>query len=249
MIVAVFSMPGRDALTARTIELLEGQGGAGAVELFKFLWWVGEAQPPQPVPASWNVMWVPRPPGGSVRDFFEMVRELSVWSDDLAVFEDDVIPCRNLVPYLARRPRPEWFTTYFNPWRRKVGKLVEPARAGGFDCSQAMVFPFRLVRRFAALRPCDLDDTSDSGAPKGQDLLINEWLTKWREPMLWGRSLVQHVDGPRANGETRDRWLLDPYFVGEDFDALTIPRGENALPRRDHLRRRPPAPVGGQQRR
>jgi hypothetical protein len=216
--IVVFARPGRDALTQRTVELLEGPGGGAAVRL-KVLWWVGETAPP-PLPASWWPEWSRRPPGGPIADFWELLRTAWYFHEDLTVFEDDVIPCRNLIPYVERRPA-RHFTTYFNPWGRAVGvpELLTDTR--GFDCSQAVTIPARLVGQLAALP--DPTGGTRKNNKDGHDLALHDWLQRWGERVFWHRSLVQHEKGPSANGMPRPRWLQDPNFVGTDFDALALP--------------------------
>lgn len=212
--IAVFSRPGREQLAARTLALLDSQGGAARCPGDRVLWWVGETSPPRE-PIGWLVEWRRRPLGGPAVDFFEMLRVLSAAATDLTVFEDDIVPCRNLALYVERRPV-EWLTSYFNPWRRPVGTHLLSASVG-FDCSQAITIPARLVERLAASV-----DPGPAENHKGQDVVINDWLLAWGEPVTWERSLVQHVKGPRSNGEPRARWLSDAQFVGEDFDALAL---------------------------
>jgi hypothetical protein len=212
--VAVFSRPGRDELTERTIGLLDGHGGASTVGATKILWWCGETPPPL-LPRGWEAIWRARPVGRPVSDFVDLARHVPI-GDDLHMLEDDVIPCRNLIPYVVRRPV-EYFTSYFNPWRRPAGAplLVD---GYGFDCSQAISIPQRLVERFGKLQPQQLVEER-----RGQDVLIHVCLQLWREPCVWGPSLVQHRKGPRATGRQRPEWLRDPAFVGDDVDALTLP--------------------------
>ena len=214
--IAVFSRPGRDDLTERTIALLDGHGGASTVDDAKVLWWAGLTPPPFVLPAGWAVEWRGRSTGYPVADWIELAGFADGRGGDLHAFEDDVIPCRNLLPYLARRPV-EYFTSYFNPWRRPAGQALLLSDRFGFDCSQAVSIPARLVARFASLQAADLVEER-----RGQDIQMHESLKAWREPCVWGPSLVQHRHGPRSNGQQRKQWLSDPAFVGDDFDALTL---------------------------
>jgi len=213
-VIAVFSRAGREELTARTLALL---AAAGASTSDRVLWWSGEVDPPV-IPSSWRVDWRRGPPRGPVADWFEFIKT-AAGRGDLHVFEDDVIPCRNLIPYIERTPV-EWFTTYFNPWGAPVGRAFELRGGLGFDCSQAISIPARLVDRLAA--------APDYAGPLGHDCIMSRLLASWNEPVLWDRTLVQHVAGNSSNGRRREFWLRDGKWVGADFDALTIPTRQAA---------------------
>src|SRR4051812_9230836 len=98
--LVVFSMPGREPMTARTLQELEERGGASSFAGPKFLWWSGATPPTFQLPAHWSVVLSGCGPRGGREDFFAMLED--VGAGDLLVLEDDVQPCRNLVPYLAR---------------------------------------------------------------------------------------------------------------------------------------------------
>lgn len=218
--IAVFARPGRDELTARTLALLDGHGGGSLlVGVPRLLWWVGQTPPP-PAPPGWFVAWHAREPRGSVVDFWGLLAHAASRGGDLSVFEADVIPCRNLLPYVERVPA-AWFTSYFNPRGRPVGCPQQLTEIAGFAMSQGLTIPARLVGRLAGADPRPA--AAVYGPKYGHDLAMHHLLKGWREPVVWARSLVQHVKGPRADGAPRNVHLWDPKFVGEGFDALGLP--------------------------
>jgi hypothetical protein len=208
-VIVVFARAGREALTARTLGLLDQAGAAGRP---RALWWSGPTSPV--VPDGWRVE-ARSTPGGSVADWFAFIARAK-GVGDLHVFEDDVIPCRNLIPYVERAPV-RWFTSYFNPWGAPVGEACALGGALGWDCSQAFSVPRRLVDRMAAG-----PDLGEVGT-LGHDCIMARLLKRWREPVLWDRTLVQHEKGDSANGQRRTFWLRDAKWVGPDFDALKLP--------------------------
>ena len=207
--IVVFSRPGREQMTAATVNALEGTGGASLLPYeAKALFWVGETPPPA---VPWRCVVFPQKPGGSVADFWLLLRTFP--DVDLVVFEDDVFPCRNAVPYIDRWVAPtterDVLTSFFNPRGVPVGPRREREC---FTYSQAIKIPRALA---AQLRNAD---TSKTGRAD-HDNVIGMLLLAWGLPVYYHRSLVEHMSmysviprGPRP--------LTPKDFVGRDFDAL-----------------------------
>jgi hypothetical protein len=202
--IVVFSRPGREELTAETVRALEEHGGGHRLPLeSKCLFWVGETPPP---PTPWRALIFPQPPGGSVPDFWRLLRALP--DLDLVVLEDDIRPCRNAVPYM------EWwpsllFTSFYNPRGLAVGPRNENEC---FTYSQAIKIPRALAARLRA------EDPAQTGR-RDHDNAIGMLLLKWRAPIYYHRSLVEHVGAPSIIRGSGTRPKAPPDFVGLDYDA------------------------------
>ncbi len=218
VMVAVQAIPGREEMTRATCEALHDYGGASELPIAPVLCWTGIAPPPFELPPGWTLCHWAHEPAGHRRDLWRIM-ELTPPSCDLVVFEDDVRPCRNAVPAIARWGE-DCFTTFFNmrrlgPGRRRVDKL-------GFWGTQAYRVPGRLVTRFLVA-----GDTAPKGNHHGGDTRMGLLLQQWGEPIWYHRSLVQHVgvrsvDNPSATltGLRAPADDFDP-----ELDALTLQQG------------------------
>ncbi|HYE70412.1 MAG TPA: hypothetical protein VD932_02690 [Aquabacterium sp.] len=155
-------------------------------------------------------------------------------ADRYAIFQDDVIACRNLREYLERSTYPDH--GYLNLYTVKLNERFKPRdqSKGWFVTSQrglgavALVFSRdallgvfsndHLVRRLIDLKrgPQAIDGGVVEAAKKAG----------WREYCHWP-SLVQHI-GTRsaignnlANPDPEKNFATAPSFPGEDHDALS----------------------------
>jgi hypothetical protein len=168
---------------------------------------VGESPPP---PSPWRAICFPQTPGGSVADFWLLLRTFQ--GRDLVVLEDDVFPCRNAVPYMARWDVPR-FTSFFNPRGFPVGPRTVANEC--FTYSQAMKIPRALAERLRVADPA-------STGVHDHDNAIGKLLIGWGEPVYYHRSLVEHLALHSVGRVSGPRPLTPPDYVGRDFDALTL---------------------------
>lgn len=215
-VVVVFAIPGREETSAATLAALDGQGGAAQLDAEKILFWTGPV-PPIAVPAGWRAEWRNHGERGSVAALADFWAMLDVVGDrDLLFYEDDVIPCRNAVPYMAAWPSPH-VTHFFNPMGKPIG--ARPLPPLGFEFAQTLKIPGPLVAKLRAAPPRSL------GPKDGWDLAIGRCLHKLGEPLYQHRSLVQHVGFTSmwTPGNKLAKRLPGRDWPGADFDALTLP--------------------------
>ena len=226
--IVVLGCPGREELTFQTVALFDGHGGGADLDVPKVLYWNGRTPPPA-VPPGWKVEWGRKhdddadgPAKRCRDDVWRMLR----WAGDcdLVYLEDDVVPCRNALPFMVRWPIP-LFTTFFNIRSLREGPWT--IDVSGFWGTQAVKIPARILSRFQA-----------EGAEKprfahfGQDMVFSDLLTAWKEQIFVHRSIVQHVGEvsifqPRAKLTGARAPAAD--FPGVDFDAGQLQIG-NADP-------------------
>jgi hypothetical protein len=218
--LVVTAIPGREAMTARTLELLDQVGAAEEFPGRKVLFWTGMSPPALPL-GSWRLLWLPRRPTCAKNDLWWMLPHVPT-GDDLILLEDDIEPCRNLVPYLEvwRTPPGAAFTTFFNG--RRVCPGLQPALGPdgrGFWFSQCLKLPASFVELAAAT------DVSAGRYSVGQDVALGRVAADAGLGVWYHTSLVQHVGeesvgapGSRLTG----RRAPAPDFVGPDFNALTL---------------------------
>jgi len=217
-VVVVFAIPGREDVTGATLDALDGPGGASTLTCERLLFWSAPTQPIA-VPAGWRAHWHEQAARGSVAAMGDFVAMLDVVGDrDLLFFEDDVYPCKNAVPYIARLALPH-VVHFFNassPMHPYGPRKLPP---GGFEFSQALRIPAAVV---AALR--DTPPTS-RGRFDGWDLAIGMCLHRLGLPLYQHRSLVRHVGFHSMWNPGNDiaRRLPARDYPGDDFDALTLP--------------------------
>lgn len=213
--VAVQAIPGREEYTRSTVEALHGWGGAAELDTLPVLCWTGPEAPPFNLPPGWTLHHWQQQPEGHRRELWRIM-ELTPPGADLVVFEDDVVPCRNAVPYMAAWPA-DCFTTFFN--MRRLGPGRRQIDGMGFQGTQAWKAPARLVDRFLVA-----GDTAPKGNHHGGDTRIGLLLKEWREPIWYHRSLVQHV-GERSidnpSGKLTGLRAPAPDF-DLDLDAATL---------------------------
>jgi hypothetical protein len=216
--LVVTAIPGRLEVTARTIEALDGRGGARTCGERKVLFWTGLGHPPS-FP-GWSALWLPRVPTGGKNDFWWMLQRVPR-GEDLTVIEDDVDPCRNLLPYLEQwqTPAPCAFTTFFNGRRLSPGAHPALGPDGrGFWFSQCLKLPAPFVALAAAT------DVSAGRYSNGQDVALGRIAADAGVDVWYHTSLVQHVGhqstvpGQTLTGKRAP--AID--FVGADFDALSL---------------------------
>lgn len=226
--VVVFSTEGREAMTAATVALLDTHGGGSKLATPPTLFWTGD-NPPPTIPAGWRVSWPGKRVSPSV-DFMTLIRRhAGAFACDLVLLEDDIITCKNALPYMATweaRDRVGFpiITSFFNPNYNSVANrpigLVDPklnpqGASTGFEFAQAVKIPSALLQRM-----CDHEPPRRPPGLDGGDMIINRYLRKWKLPFYQHRSLVEHV-GERSTwtpaklvGARRAR-----DFVGVDFDV------------------------------
>lgn len=197
VLVAVQAIPGREQYTRATVEALHTIGGASELAEPRVLVWTGIAPPPFPLPHGWALVHWQQEPAGHRRDLWRLL-QLPAEDEDLIVFEDDVLPCRNAVRYMARWSE-DCFTTFCN--LRRLGPGPRRIDRNLFWGTQAWKAPARLVARFLAA-----GDTAPKGNHHGGDTRIGLLLQQWGEMIWYHRSLVQHVgeqsiDNPSAKLE------------------------------------------------
>lgn len=156
---------------------------------------------------------------------------------NLLFFEDDILPCRNLIAkmILADVPDSDAFVSYFDnndfildpcappvTFSRGFHRYPGRGRKGTeFWHTQAMMIP----RRFLAWLLNELPVSEIMKAPKGtfanSDVEIGKLVEKspWPTYLRHYPSLVQHIGDVSRLGITDIRRSAN--FVGEDFDALS----------------------------
>lgn len=164
-------------------ELEDHGGGSQLSPDCKALFWVGE-RPPPPVP--WRVIAFPQAPAGNVPDYWLLLRTFQ--DVDLVTLEDDVIPCRNALPYLERFAA-DRLTSFYNPRCFREG--LRALDASGFNYCQAIKLPRELAARLRAHDPAPI---IARGCPPSYDNVIGECLKAFGDPVfLQQRSLVEHT--------------------------------------------------------
>jgi len=214
--VVVLGCPGREDVTARTLADLDGNGGGRALRIGeKWLHWSGATPPPEP-PQGWLVEWSHKSRDGARVDTWRMLR----WAGDcdLVYIEDDVLPCKNALPYMFRWSL-DRFTTFHNLRSLPVGPWM--IDGSGFWGTQAVKIPRRLLARLQA------EGADRPRQPHfGQDMVMSDLLAAWGEPIYVHRSLVQHV-GAKSIHSPRSKLVGGRApakdFPGVDFDAMAVP--------------------------
>lgn len=182
--IVVFSRPGREALTAATLRQLEDHGGGHLIpHEKKALFWTGETPPPAALP--WRAICFPQPPAGNVADFWLLLRTFP--DVDLVVLEDDVVACRNALPYMECLET-DRLTSFYNPRCFREG--LRHLDASGFNYCQAIKLPRQLA---AMLRKEDPSRPVATGCPPSYDNVIGFFLAEYGQPFLQHRSLVEHT--------------------------------------------------------
>lgn len=209
--VVVQAIPGRELLTEATLWGLDGYGGAAQVVAPKVLHWTAPPaqSPPFALPPGW-VLWHEQTRVCHRVDLWKIMRDV-VGDDDLILFEDDIKPCRNAVPYIAQWAH-ESFTTFHNMMRMYGLQPVDAVRF--FWGIQSVRIPSRLVKKFV-----DAGDTDARPVlrTEGGDTRLGRLLMSWNEPIYYHRSLVQHV-GVKSVGNPGAR-LVGKRAPAADFDA------------------------------
>lgn len=214
-VVVVFAIPGREEVTRATVDAMEGPGGGSQLDCDRILFWSGPTAPIE-VPPPWQAIWRLQEQRGSVAAMSDFAAMLDVVGDrDLVFIEDDVRPCRNALRYMVAWDSPH-VTHFFNAKGTTCGLLKLPP--GGFEFSQTLKIPARIVARLRAEPP------KSRGPNDGWDLAIGRCLYTMGEPLYQHRSLVQHV-GHKSMWNPASK-LAQRFpghdFPGVDFDALTL---------------------------
>jgi hypothetical protein len=234
VIVSTCPRPGADYLP----ETLQALDRVGAADLPKMVLSDG----PLPQPCRWPAR-VRTPAARSSRanlwDAFRIAVDARV--ERLLYFEDDVIPCRNAVTrMLAVRCPPEAGLLSFHDKKRGLrssqGLHVVSARDSdgyGFWGLQAVVLPRCTLTYLAAKDPYSIwtRNTSRHG-----DRVVEQFVaaSPWPKVAHHIPSLVRHV-GTVSVAHPDRRWPnrhVPDTYVGDDFDALTLPAFEGAVKRR-----------------
>lgn len=217
--IVVQAVPGREDYTRATCWALDSIGGASTVDPRPLLYWTAPDPPTFDLPPGWALVHSKREREGHRKDLWRIMGTVPE-GEDLIVFEDDVIPCRNAVAYMARW-QSSLFTTFFN--MRQPGEGPHPVHpVFGFWGTQAFKAPARLVRQF--LSAGDTDTTAPSFQNDGGDSWIGKLLRRWGEPIYYHRSLVQHV-GQRSvhRPHAKLKGLRAPARdFDPELDALTL---------------------------
>lgn len=188
-LIVVLACPGRELTTFQTIAALEHNGGGHKLpERAKWLFWNGPTPPPS-TPPTWGVEWGRRDDGGPDRfararaDVWRMFR----WAGDcdLIYLEDDILPCRNALPYMFAWASP-LVTSFHNMRNLPVGPWK--IDASGWCGTQAVKIPAPLLARFQA------PDAERTKSPRfAQDMVMSKRMSEWGELLHVHRSIVQHV--------------------------------------------------------
>jgi hypothetical protein len=220
--VVVQAIAGREQITRATCWALDGIGGASKLPAPPVLYWTGADAPAFDLPPGWTLLHDVRAPQGHRRDHWRMLQTVPEGAD-LVVYEDDVMPCRNAVVYMAAWPQDVFTTFYRAPNQAPAGaaRLLDPRM--GFWGTLAIKIPARLVQRLAAAP----DSTNAGKLPKeGADTRVGRLLEQWREPVYYHRSLVQHVGVQSLcnPGATLTGWRTPARDFDPDLDALELQR-------------------------
>jgi hypothetical protein len=184
--VLVLACPGRERITRATLDALAGIGGARQLPDARLvIWWVGEEPPPRRPSPEWTLVHTHRKPLGHRHDYWAALAFADDLGGDLVIMEDDVQPCTNAVPYMARYQSPH-LTTFCNLRRSRPGIYS----ADGFHGTQAIKFPERLLERVVQAGP---DSQYVMHSPHNGDTRLAHLLIAWGERVNHHRSLVQHV--------------------------------------------------------
>jgi hypothetical protein len=195
--VIVFSHPARGELRARTLRLLRERA---TVEAPEPIVWTGGA-------------------GDCVADLRALIASPLLESGDLLFLEDDIEPCVNGLPYMARWSVPHLTSFYYPSCAQRRYGLQR--RIGGFEFSQAFKVPEALVQR---MRAEDFPPPHPKLLIDGNDNVIHRYLTRWGLAFFQHRSVVEHVGdvstwtpaGLEEPGRRSQDW------PGPDVDALTF---------------------------
>ncbi len=216
MIACVYGIPGRVEYLRQTLTSLQ--------DAKVWIFWHGNWELGGDWPTSHVLTRMGDSRGGDV-DYWDAIRYASQIApgEDILMMEDDIVACRNFVPYVdARRAFWKHVTTFYNLRRWPEGPRPIPVE--GFWGSQALVLPSRLVPRICAADPIARRPRPDK---KGgcQDIVLGNLLKEWEEPISVHRSLVRHIGvksicNPGASLTGARAPAKD--YVGDDFDALTL---------------------------
>lgn len=155
----------------------------------------------------------------------------------LIVFEDDILACKNLVPFLERLPLPDDVGVVqgfsigddWKPWEEVpagIHKLTLRDWGTGFAGSLCLVFPGEVVRFLAEVDPWHPDMALRG--PHNADYAIGYWVSRSPRPMklLVAPALVHHVgDVSACHQERRQRLGIPTPKVAArplEFDCLTL---------------------------
>jgi hypothetical protein len=227
-LVAVLAVPGREDYTQATLQALHYVGGAATLtDPPPLLCWTGQAPPSFEPPPGWALCHWQRDPEGHRRDLWRVFALAATPpATDLIVLEDDVLPCRNAIPYMVRWSGAD-FTTFFNMRQGLDPRLPGLGRRPidpkwGFWGTQAFKVPALLLQRFVAAG--DTDRTKKVFLQDGGDTRIGRLLLQWKEPIYYHRSLVQHVGARSIHnpGATMTGLRAPAADFDPDLDALTL---------------------------
>lgn len=151
--------------------------------------------------------------------------------DRLIFCEDDVVACRNLVPFLQRFSVPERvaFVDFHDLREERVqgisenGHYVLPTTPNYWG-NQCMLFPRRTVEWLAQQDPLSIKDYH---FPKsGADNTLGHFLREspWPFYLLHLPRLVQHIGTVSAAHKRNQAWGVFR-AASPNFDALTLPHG------------------------
>lgn len=215
-VLVLFAVPGREQLTWKTLRLLDDRGGPFTGPRF-VVWSAPQDQPPIGMPQE---HWWPL----HLRQLQQMGGAAELWrtleafrGHDVVFFEDDVVPCLNVLPYLERweTPPEAAFTTFFNGQRVPEGVHMPGADATPyFWFSQCLKLPARFVDQVVA-----------GGPPqnRSQDVALGLAARRLGLGIYYHRSLVQHV-GAESIGQpgAKLEGIREPAsdFVGETHNAI-----------------------------
>jgi hypothetical protein len=151
----------------------------------------------------------------SIGPFYEMLRASG--GEDVLFLEDDIVTARNFIRYARELPT-RFVTSFFHvPHQRRT--LDVPSPAYGFSFAQAVKLPARVVAMMLVAK------LYKHGG--GHDDEIGYALTGLGEPVVYHRSLVQHIGarslawGPDVTLENRTA----NDFPGTEFDCLSLLNG------------------------
>lgn len=164
---------------------------------------------------------------------------LEAGADQLIFCEDDVIPCRNAVRWMAQLvvPSDVAFVHFHDvrelPFATQPGLYRVPPNGGlgtGMCGNQCLLFPRRMLEWLARRDPLASGELKlpsrliPAGVRNNADTLLGCLATKslWPRLAIHLPRLVRHVGDDSAAHPTRPFIMETPNYPGDDFDALSL---------------------------
>lgn len=152
-------------------------------------------------------------------------------ADRYAIFQDDIVCCRNLRGYLERCAFPA--RAYLNLYTHQRNQDEAPAETGWFASNQvglgalALVFDRSTVVTLLSQQAFLLRPRKTGARHQGWKAIDDAIIAALRgvkyKEYCHMPSLVQHTGDESTMGNNREAVRRAPSFRGEAFDALTLP--------------------------